>query len=709
MLRALVLCVSAYFAITHSAIYFVSAKKMWTNHTSSLWQDEAASVPPALEAYDKGYLGVKCGVSRNLLCYGTTQTYLDALLLKLSPRDWLTENKNAEMPGRVWHWVTPYPNAAWLLRASRVSYSFFVLIALGFAAFYFFRKAKPQTHLFWPLAFSLTLIGVTIHDSSFVVAMGSIKNDFPAALGLFLFQCVVIYWQNKTPSDRVKLAPCIAMFALMVALLKLSNLPIVFGELFILLGMEFFTREISPRALLGALLKSSLAVLIAYLLMHPATFISSEEAKWIALVRGNFSGYHISAESWGKETALFLSKLPIAIAAVIAMGFAFKPSESRATRKISVALFIGALVPVYFNFQTTLSRPTYYLPYLVTLMAALLYLIPKLNGYLGMGLTTFVALMMGEPALFIDPSRLLNDVKRFAYITPLRDDLSKLNSSGQHPIYLDIQVRLPIPESFKNSHSIRFFDSLSMAPVRVLETIERNGDDHAWITLPCWNEKQRLTQAARAWSLIAKDKCKELQDLNNIVLTQYATGQNLKYFEYFPVSGLPLGNPIAAEVPKDGKIYIQELEGQWDGSDYFEGVTHSFYFERDFTLKGTFAVSPTARKLKLGVTTTCKGDAKLEWVKPIALSKTVSAREHYCSYYSQKLKIDVCNSKWMGLFGPESYFSRWSKHPFVIEPVMVDLPSRSHSPSPIQIEIKGTLPDPQIEKCRVILEPLEIF
>jgi hypothetical protein len=72
-------------------------------------------------------------------CYGSTQTYADALMLKLLPATWLKKDP-LRFPEKTtpWIYMSHYPNANLALRVSRVFYAMALCLTLIALARFFF-------------------------------------------------------------------------------------------------------------------------------------------------------------------------------------------------------------------------------------------------------------------------------------------------------------------------------------------------------------------------------------------------------------------------------------------------------------------------------------------------------------------------------------------------------------------------------------------
>ena len=572
------------------------------------WQDEGYVLEPALQVYQGGYSAFRCR-SGIVVCYGSTQAFLDGLLLRLLPNEWVEDGALLEQPGRRWYYMSAYPEAFRILRMSRLGY----LLALFSFAYFLARRSG------WGRLGSVAYIGGFASTLAFVHSRQGLKNDYIAALACGMF--VVFAVRTLLRSERQKGAMgalAVVCFGTFVAGIKVSLFVPVVLFLFFWLGLRW--RQAVPIVrIFRELLLLWAGMGGTYFALNPNFWMSSSEATW-------FRSFFISSNkpldllSAGAEFMKlgFESTWPLFLASALAL-IRWKRLLFPARIATLYVLSCGALV-LALTLKSQMGRAHYYLFPSSWAFFSLLALAPLLI-FGGRARTVFQLIVASISAFIAIQSNSWSE-KSFSFPRwgGARDAYTaKLNGliGQQKKLVVDLMTRPAIEKSVADGAEIVFFDSLSEPPQAVfLRAFERWGKLPAWDEIPvvagCWDRPERQdlpalqSPAALAWIQFLGDRCAERVPLSIRTVFAFENGGRVSSYASLRLEELPRSSDLL-QAPQHG-LSPRFLRGAIHGMDYWYSP---LTLEKSGVLEGEFLWPEGLERLTGEIESVCKGQGRV--------------------------------------------------------------------------------------------------
>ncbi len=614
--------------------------------------DEAFILTPAMTVYENGYFGFRCREGHSGACYGGTQVYLDALLLKLAPQDWLKNKATSQGSSQAWPWLVKYPNALELLRISRLFHALFILI------FFFCMSYWATREISFALFFSLVLGANPI----FTYWSGA-KNDFASITWLILFLSMFFLFLQKKKSADIYWLLAIAIGVLGVSV-RPSLVPFVlsgFGIYFVLTCFEWKTTKKIPYFNFIIGLSAVIGALVLHLLVNPNVFVSSSEANSILTF---FMMKRKSADlnALKIEAIIFIQ----AIATTIIVAFFWKPfSKTISSTTGSLGVLFGFVAPILLaviQFSSAYNRAYYYLPILVSILFSFLYYLKHLSKedqakvIKYFFITAILLICLSKPWDYFFKLQELHFDRLTEIEQTIVDIKEKINGDKNLKVYVDLALRAPITEKMVATGQVYFFDSLSESPKELLAKVKSN----SLFLLTCWSGKNNFilsydSSFTRAWAEVSKEYCKETEVVSEAYFNSFSQFARPQKFTL-----------ISLEELKKKKIKTLTYNSQWIHPRIFRGaVEHLDNYEMPILIKNkahleTDLLLPSnVKKLIIHANSSCKKnednflEIKFPEQKVISLNTSIQ----FCRDYPK-----LCNY---------NYFQKWSERRYPIDPIIL--------------------------------------
>ena len=647
-------------------------------------QDEAATVSPVLSVYDHGYWGYRCLASPWTVCYGGSQTLVDAALLKVLPRTWVEYGVLEGPPGITWPWLFRYPHVGNVLLWIRVVYAFAIL------------------GLFWSLSRSLRfdergLLLLAIGSSFvFLQSWKGIKNDFPGGFWAVLYFLSYLQCLKSRSSRWLVASVGIGAFSIGV---RPATLLAVFVGTAILIGQAWMTR-VSIRRFLLVVLKACFAGVFTYLLTNPSFWVSGGELKWLQPIF-QVAGRRPSVDQ-------FLRELPIVMASLspllISIGFCCRNNE-RLRRWVLTSLPILAIAAPLL--KSSFNNFYYYLPVLLLSWVSFLHFSRESMSSLPYRriLLVLASVISGAQWHFIfNPISAFQSWQQLTPVTTLNtitgvDRATEFVGGDGADLWIDVSLRAPISRQTKDRFKLHYFDSLSESPSLVLPRL----GPKASILVSCW--KKHLSEdgflesaPALEWAQWLDDtQCPHRTplDLQNVRPFFYAR----QVYNFALVSGERLRViPDQHHLLRTSQINPRFLLGAIEGAEHWDGP---YYFDRNFMLSGELRFDKKVSAITLNVGSSCRhAGGTLE------LKMNDGHRLPSVSIGLETLNLLVEKYRWIRWLPAslQEWMSHYINRPFPLSPIRIS--SEVSAGKPILIAISATLP--ANESCAITLGPVEI-
>lgn len=469
--------------------------------------DEAYTLSADTSFLNKGYWGFRCKASQMSFCYGGTQTAIDLLTLIPFSKHWLFDGQMSDQGMEIrWPYLVEYPNVAKVLRWQRAA---FVLIAGAALALWA-----------WSLGSALTLCFALLLLTSYPFVYGwyenyrGIKSDFPGVL--FTILQVAIAWRairslkEKCPQTAFRNWILINLAGLGATSVRASSIPLWGASVLWFLGWLYFTNSNKTKTELFALFFRYLASAIfmvgaAYLILHPNTWISFEEAKW--LYHYLLIGMHklVPWISW-KHNIIVLGQASRELIAIIVISiFAAKRVGFRTFFYNHGYLFIS-LLPQFRN-ALTLGNPSYYLTITATCLAgAVAVLKDEKRDNRTIIFFALIGLVWNFSFFATDLFPKIAEFQIRPASLSATEEIVLNSPHSDQPLYLvDRTARLPVVQ--KNESAFLFFDSVTDGPEFALKILEENPNLER-VFISCWAQQGGvMSPMAELWASALKSKC----------------------------------------------------------------------------------------------------------------------------------------------------------------------------------------------------------
>ena len=662
------------------------------------WQDEGYVIEPALRVYKNGFGDFRCRENNPSSCYGSTQVFLDAALLKILPDKFVTSQQLLPLPGTRWFFLPDLPNALKTLRLSRVFHAFFLLLlVLAVARFHKFN---------WPSSIGMALILGGSHTFIETTKTG-LKNDFPATLWLLalLFLSNFCFKSIKTK----KAAPYFIATVLAGTLATGVKFSIIAPLVFFV--FTYTAIAVSEKVKYGIILRNLafglLTSVIAYLLFNPNFWINSSEASWFLIFTAVSEAKTDLWRTWIEFKAIAAPSIwPIIFLGYLSFRFLKKPAL--VSQYLTTLYFI--IVPLFLIFSAVRAawiRPPYYLPALAWILCVICLWSAKLKETslkVAVTILVFVAAMVN----IIEYGNPIQQAREI--INPFRqkmDEFYSILNQKYDLLVIDSNLRPALQSAEYDKNKAVFFDPLTETPKAVLQKIsavERKVDfERSSFFVTCFNEEwgsnnDNFELASPAWSLWKKfinSECADFELKNNKPLYPFENG-------YRPIRYAAI--PLSKILPELRSASLKPL--LYDQSEFnprffvnaMEGLDYWFsplVLYKDTLLFTDLSLKKGLKKLDLALESYCKkeGHISVKLSQTGSKEKTVkiplNITEELCKEFPLVCKIELQN--W------------WTKR----YPISASVPNLNFKPGkPVKIEIKTEGLD---ESCRIAFKSVKFL
>ncbi len=671
-----------------------------------LLMDEAFATAPASRIMRMGFAEFRCRYHAPSSCYGGAIALADGLLFKLLGRETLEQDALIDSGGTPWIFLHPYPEETRALRLFRA----IAFLVLGFLMVWAFqRKRAPgdSRWIAWAAGFS-TL--------TFVSALGArlgTKIDIPAAIVivlLFIGSDWVLRGFAQTDQTRVPKLPLVLFgaFAGLSLGVRFSNiLPLgLFAATAIAL---LWLRTHSVLKTIGWSVLGSVSTLASYLLLHPNTWASLNEATWFL---GFFSHSKMSApirEIFYEFVSLgFWSAWPLLLATGLLahLGSTKGPWSSRRWLHWAYLLVTPWLLWFLVG-KASWSRPHYYLP--ITIWGLLLFAetLPRLDEH-ARRRTVIAFLLLASLGAFqarrmmqldpIRPSPLYWAEKPDSRRTAVESLLLDPAVTDETVFVIDRALQVPLRKTLWSPRTVVVFDSMSESPTSVLERLEKSGfaaRSQRWI-VSCWQktpETEADSPSAFLWSTVTNTRCANADVLGGHILP-FETADVPDFWTTFDETLLPSIVTIR-QTPRfpNGPLSPRALEGAINGVDYWFAP---LVFDTPTAIGGKFVAQKPITALRLAIESNCKTDASLVFeveaqARTFSQTANLNVTDATCSSRPAVCRLGLLN--W------------WSqRQPVGALEIRPPRPITAGESFTVRIEAKGAFDE---DRCRVFLGKIE--
>jgi hypothetical protein len=663
------------------------------------WLDEAYSTESAMSYFEHGYRGYRCREDNANYCYGGGQALLDGFILRHVAKEQLAASATIQSPGARWPWLLHYPKMGQVLRAVRMVSALGILFLLGFAA------------LGGGGAFAVGIVLALSMTPTFQASWQMIKNDHYSAffglIYLFFLAPSLRAGEHRRRFGLFVVASLIGMFAVNVR--PGFVIPYAFGI------AAFFLGEGIRRVPLKVLFKEAAFIfasnLALYLALNPNTFVSGFEAKWIT----GFFTYNKNPERFKANFRLEIKSLiqnlwifGFLVAAVVVF------ARERGLKETALRWGYFLVTPAFFSWlvvRAALLRPHYYLPATLVAFVGFVLVLRELREYRRGLVAVFLCTVIG--ARLLSAPHVLASWKElyFPAITqaPSLDVLVNRDPATRGTHWLaDDMLRVPFRTSRVQPEQVRYFDSLSDPPAKVLADAK---DDEVML-VSCWlrrsdprpkkGERAKLASVhspvTEQWATLTRSFCKEAEPASNWIFQIMTIAYRTEAYASIPVPELKRelsrlhGKPPLLE---ERKLDIRQLQG---GPFLIEHFEFPRFTRKSIALHGEFLAAYPISSISVPTQTSYRndgtvalsvhvhGDAKSADSGPISVNTT----DKFCADYPR-----LCYWKW---------FRNWSMRYYPTERPLVasvKIPAGTRFDVDIRVEL------PKEENGMVVFRDVE--
>jgi hypothetical protein len=665
-----------------SILHFQTMSKQSLTGDGYLSCDEGFTFSAADSIRTDGYFGFRC---RDLIigaCYGGTQSFIDAALLKLIPDSLTERHQLVSMPGKPWPWLSRNSWELDFLRYSRVLFAFLLIMV----CFFVFEGSK---------VFRATLALMVSSSWAFMNAWSGMKNDYP---NMIIFVIYLFLAKRLAAIQELKVYDKYLFGGFLLGTLGIWIRPVLLVPVFLGTGIFFLLRWIRWKKFL-----SSFVLAFGYLgvfgflfvLLHPNIWAGTLELRWldplIYTANPNFTREHVLLES----KLLFYGIWPLAFYLLALVfgnsGFLKEKFFEKEFLPLLILIVMGVLTVKGFQ-----GKAYYYLPliflslYLFSLVAESSKMIRELFLVFGAIITIYGSVL--DHRAYARPFPYATGVSlNQEWEVKLRIDIYEAIKSGKS-VWIDRNLRPSLELAEIDSNKIIFFDSLVSNPAKISALINK---ESAQVFSTCWEKSQDTLKievpAAQDWFSLTKEFCGEAEPLVNRAVFPHS--QFFKAHRYFSVSAQSLLNfeKGTGAIPKliGSSIHPRILTGSENGRDYLEEF---FQWLDPGKLSGDFVASNEADKVNLVIASECKENQDL--VLSVKIKNRISTsrislniQDKFCQDYPK-----LCKYK---------RFQNWSnrRYPLSLELSNIDL--RVGDAFQVQLESSGN--------CSVYLKPIQFY
>lgn len=653
---------------TQGPLYLTPWVQHFAKADSTLWLDEALTVPPALSVYREGYLGFRCVSPPRYWCYGGTLAHIDGQILRHLPSTWLLEDPVVQAPGYPSQLNVPYPNQGRALRWFRIGLALCALLTLVYAAWQVSPTLGVAVFVAFPAA------------SQFMAGWNGIKNDFANQLGLFAFYAACAWAIGlETFKQRRRAYRVLMALSIVVGFIKLQGLGITLTGLAVL-GASELLRKTSFRALIAEVLPLGLIAGITALALHPSFWRNSLEVRWVYQLTmeglNPIRLLHASPEEKAQELLLSLQSFwPLALAFFLWITRDRKLHSGILFTLVAVGLFASARS----NFTGLYNRPHYYLP----IFAGSLWLLLRLSRKETPMVRALVSVcvMAGLLITFAAQGGHIFQAPRTETWSLLREtaiqrrtDRSRFDVAAGTRVLLDINARWPVPRSLESDGIIvEYFDSLAQTPLEVAALLRSPSDV---VVAPCWGipDKDRTVDyienpRIEPWVPVSNLLCaKERSHYGFRTLAAQFNGHSASEAKIisgkiFKAAALKGGMPGELVSLPEKRFSTRILRESHFGADDMESYGETQLYDRSLVLYNDYATpkqgSKQAYKYEFQVASSCRTFPSLSaqdpigryWVEARAITGGTVTRSRldldtsdaFCKYYEPRYRFGVCS------------------------------------------------------------------
>lgn len=647
--------------------------------------DEGSVMRAADSIVQNGYSGFRCHEMPFVSCYGGTQSFLDALSIKLVPEKIRNQGRLAEQPGGKWLWLGENSfDVAWL-RFTRALYAAFALL-------FFFWAGKGLA-----LPTRLLLTAAMGSSWSFVEAWLGMKNDYPSLFFLLLF----VYFLRKfsqLPAEKRTIVYFLPVF-LLGNLGIWVRIPMVVPVC--LAALLFLSVHVQRGWKIHLVLRDSAILLFStgalYFVLHPNIFQSSMEMRWMDPTLFIGRAPHISLWVRALEFRLMLfSCWPLFFVAAPLFQLARRRTWQFPERYM-LYLLLATLAVDLLMLEKSQGRSHYYLAgtglAFFLLQSTWQQFAPSRRALALFSLIALSSTLVSHLYLHRVHTRgFLMDTGPTDALTEEKQLADFLNGDAQKgkEIAVDNLLRPVIYEAAYANRKIIYFDSLSDSPEQLAQRLG-NG---AQLAVTCWAPKgevpsdESYSPAREKWETFLTGKCADYQPA-----TDRATMPFMGYFKtskFVVLSAADLPDATGAQVLSRKSLNPRMLAGAVFGDDTFDVLLR---LRGAKSLSGDLVSGITAQSVELAVNSACKTEGsvylRLEVDGKVhETSVSTDSSEEFCREYPK-----ACRWPW---------FRNWSQRRYPKNLSLQGLNIRPQSRVKIQVQRL----DPRENGCPALMNML---
>lgn len=596
--------------------------------------DEAYTLAAEASFLNEGYWGFRCKASQMSYCYGGTQTLIDLVTLAPFSREWLKNDRTSTQGLQVrWPYLIEYPNVAKVLRWQRAA---FIVGLIGLVFLWAYSVGARAA-----LVFALLLVTSYPLLYAWHGQWRGVKSDFPGAF--FAVLQLALAWharratkENSSPKKLLGLWLLLNLLGIAATTVRASNLPLwLASAAWFLWWVALKKREegnlsaiTATKTLAIYLTSAALAGGAYYLALHPQTWATYQEAKWILYYLQLGSGSQVPHASW-PASLLVLAHASREILLLASVAGIFLIRRGAKEFVVDHGYFILAILPQLKN-AVILGYPSYYLTLSTIAVAGSIALLRStgltknvLAAIAGLGAIWNIAFIGQELWPLAEHARIAP-----VTISPVETELMRAAPLPEKRFLVDRTLRLPVTEA--NEGAFVFFDSLtdSLAQAQALAQEHQNVER---IFVSCWKrQEQIMSPAAEQWSRALAKKCgdhpRELKVLSFRQIIAVLRGQPIAEISRAELREMAAQSRTLPALT-DPTLRLRSLPGSSTLADSWE---ESLLTGKDATLKGSFLLGFDGSLSHWKVSSYCRGEAtvslkvsrneKLAWEKEISVN-----------------------------------------------------------------------------------------
>ncbi|OFZ81910.1 MAG: hypothetical protein A2583_05670 [Bdellovibrionales bacterium RIFOXYD1_FULL_53_11] len=669
------------------------------------WQDEGHALESTMSVYKNGYKGYRCRENNPSACYGSTQAFSDAFILKRLGAKRVEEGKLRPNPGAKWFFMSEYPDALRYLRLVRVAYAAMLCLALMWLA----RRSGMTKGMAWVAGLGVVCFG------AFWGSRQGLKNDFPAALVLLAFMCFASLALRDARKGKGLFWLVLAMLAGVAGIgFKFGTIPGVALLVPAFLAASWSGSRSFARAFKQCLIACVLAA-AAYAAMNPNILYSSSEAAWF-MVFTAVSSKNTDAARARIELFTFLipNVWPLALVALFWVRECFTKGITHALLRWGYFLVVPALI-TFLNYRSAWLRPPYYLPVLVWSLAVLFMMWRENGGKLARaGQLVLLAGIVGTRFWDVnnswDIAGAISGAGGPRHGEPLYGLLSKDQAASSKLWLLDLALRPAIREDALAASNIVFFDSLSEPPATALGRARAKWKDRPEaakmdfnVVSACWKgfSPSVHSPAAELWALAMAAFCAgRAEELGQKAV--YAFENGWRPAVYAVAKASELAAPAArAAYPAFAarRLNPRMMSGAIAGVDYWFSP---LVMARPGVLEASYRWKYGMKGVRLKVESTCKGRGTMK-IEILSMPQGMGpGRLEGAHGVSLDVKEQFCaDKKILCMLGLENWWTRRA----AVAPVEVKGAVHPGAPAMLRITLEGL----DSRTCRVAFQEIELL